>query len=114
MFRLTHSDGACGSDDTVNGRLSKRIEAPIRPPQKVGLQKIAGVAVVLELAQIELHGHVIGLEVERDQLTSNIPKQLKKKTTFKTTTQLRFSTLAENFHDKKLKDSKLNKFKFLC
>jgi len=65
----------CG-DHSVHGALGEGIEAPISPPHEIRLQQIARGAVVLELALIQLHRQIRGLEVQRHHLAASVPEDL--------------------------------------
>ena len=79
MCFFTHFDRALRRDDPVHGRLGERVELLVVPPHEVGLEEVAAVPVVLELALVQLHREIRGLEVQRDQLAAGVPEYLKKK-----------------------------------
>ncbi len=69
-------DGAECGDDAVHGRLAEGVEVLVGAAQEVGLEQVAAVAVVLELALVQLHAQVGRLEVERDHLAAGVPEDL--------------------------------------
>ena len=77
MNNFSYLDGTESGDDPVHRRLTKRIKVLVRAAQEVGLEKVAAVPVVLELALIQLHTQVRRLEVERDHLAARIPENLR-------------------------------------
>lgn len=59
--------------------LGERIQAAVLAPHKLRLQQVAAALVVLEYAQVQLHGQIERLVVERHQLAASIPEQLNTK-----------------------------------
>ena len=47
-------------------------------PHEVGLEEVAAVAVVLELALVQLHREIGGLKVQGDELAARVPENLQR------------------------------------
>jgi len=77
VLGVSDLDGAEGGDHAVDGRLAERVEVLVGAAQKVGLEQVAAVAVVLELALVQLHAQVRRLEVERHHLAARVPEDLR-------------------------------------
>lgn len=72
----THGNVAGGGQDTVDSGFGEGVEGSLGTPHEIRLQQITAVAVVLELALIQLEGQIRSLEVQRHQLTAGIPESL--------------------------------------
>lgn len=70
-------DGQRTGDDAVHGGLGERVERPVGPSHELRFQQVPGPQVVLEYAQVQLHGHVQSLVVERHQLAARVPEHLR-------------------------------------
>lgn len=63
-------------DHAVHWGLGERVELLVVAAHEVGLQQVAAVAVVLELALVQLHREVGRLEVQGYQLAAGVPEDL--------------------------------------
>ncbi|KAI8431912.1 hypothetical protein MSG28_004463 [Choristoneura fumiferana] len=66
-----------GRNHPVHGGISKGVEAPVRAPHEIRFQQVAAVAVVLELALVQLHRQVRRLEVQGHHLAASVPEHLR-------------------------------------
>ena len=65
-----------GCNDPIHRGFRKWIELLVLSPHKVWLEEVTTVAVVLELALVQLHWQVRRLEVKRYQLAARVPEYL--------------------------------------
>ena len=77
-MRVADLNVALGCDDSVDWGLGERVEGLVLHPHELRLEQVAAVAVVLELALVQLHREVGSLEVEGHQLATSVPEDLNK------------------------------------
>lgn len=72
-------DGERARDYAIHGGLGERVECAVGSSHELRLQQITAAHVELEYSQVELHGHVHSLIVQRDQLAARVPEHLRHK-----------------------------------
>lgn len=71
-----HRHGQRPSDDAIHCALSERVQPSILAPHELRFEEVAAAAAVLKGAEVELHGQVQGLVVQRHQLAAGVPEHL--------------------------------------